>query len=335
MSYDAKTFRQKSIFCTTPDGKDAPYDTPDPNNIGIQGGIWQSGQGIASDGDAIYFTTGNGGGKDTAQGNVHSYNANVGGNNYGNSVMKLGLDLKVRSFFTPSDQWTLDDQDSDFASGGVMVLPLQLGTHPNQIVTLGKDGTIFLLDRDGLGGFAGDSIHSQYGTNPYAIFTIGVQGEILPTNVVPPSDSGPGVWGGPAYYNGAQGQTIFYGQNGGPLAAFNLLAGVLTRKGTSSLTYGNFGTTPAVSSNNQTTNSQLVWAIKRDSGGNTSLTVYDAIALSNGTTKLPPVNNLNLTIGPWTEGRAFVVPTIVNGKVYAACQDHVGVFYCANETKVY
>ena len=32
--------------------------------------------------------------------------------------------------------------------------------------------------------------------------------------------------------------------------------------------------------------------------------------------------------------RPFLTPTVINGKVYVSCEDHIGVFFCANETKV-
>jgi len=333
-SYDAKTLRQRGIFCTTPDGPDALYDFPSPQNTGWGGGIWQGGQGLATDGESIYCTTGNGGGNPIPHGEViFSFNANVGGNNYGNSVLKLGKNLKLQSYFTPADQWQLDNGDVDLGSGGVMILPPQLGSSPNQLVTMGKDGMIFLLDRDEMGGFAGDATHGQYGVNSNTVFTIGSSKDTInPTDGV--TSAGGGIWGGPAFYNGVDAQTIFYGEASGPITAFNILNGVLTRQGTTSINYQNDGTTPVVTSNHQLPTTQLVWAIIRNLGGNTALTVYDAISLQNGTKGLIPVINPPLIIGPWTGGEAFIVPTIVNGKVYAACESHIGVFFCANEQKV-
>jgi hypothetical protein len=272
----------------------------------------------------------------------------VGGNNVGNSVLKFAPDLKRQSYFTPADQWTLDQGDLDLGSGGVMILPQQIGAHPNQLVTMGKDGLIYLIDRDELGGFAGDSTHGTYGSNLNAVTTIGLHPNTSPTDPA----AGPGIVGGPAYFQGeiSKGggppndmQYIFYSGGvdvskggGASLQAFLLNAGTLTATGQSSGTYGKMGTTPVVTSNNNVSGpgSEIVWAINRDAdngGINTvRLHAYDLRQLI-----LPSASPVaDVLVGNWQEGRALIVPTIVNGKVYAACEDHVGVFYCANETKV-
>jgi hypothetical protein len=56
--------------------------------------------------------------------------------------------------FTPFTQPSLDAVDNDFGSGGVMVLPDQPGTLPHLAVAAGKDGNLFLMNEDHLGGFS-------------------------------------------------------------------------------------------------------------------------------------------------------------------------------------
>ncbi len=333
-AYDAKTFKRRGIFCTTPDNWGA--------------GVWQSNTGLAGDGEAIYCTTGNG----------DVFDADTGGTCFSNTVLKLAANLRVLSWFSPADQAFLNDNatsnDMDLASGGILILPgLQLGAHPNLLVTCGKDGNVMLLDRDALGGFAGDA--NPFGTlglNPNAVSTLPLDDKY--SNITGKSDNSPGPWGAPAYYNGVDGQRIFYCGNGsstasntagnGHLLAFTVKSGVLSRLPTNaspivtSDQFRTMGTTPVVSSNNQVKDSAIVWAVNRGTVNvltptptPITLMAYDATNL--GAALNPPGG---WPIGTWgTVGRAFIEPLVMNGKVYVASADHVGVFYCANETKVF
>jgi outer membrane protein assembly factor BamB len=122
MSFDPDTLLPADpVFCTTPDGE--------------MGGIWQAGNGPAAD-DAgnLYFMTGNGSFDPTAQ-------------RYANSVLKLGASLNFISAFTPANVDALTLLDIDLGSAGPMLLP---GT--KQLVGGGKQGRLYLLDRDGPGG---------------------------------------------------------------------------------------------------------------------------------------------------------------------------------------
>src|SRR5207248_2126523 len=116
-------------------------------------GIWQSGQGIASDDEGnLYFNTGNGG-FDIAE---------AGRTNYGDSLVKLRLEpdaahpgkeiLSVKGSFTPCDQAYLNCADIDLGSAA----PLLLGT--SKIITGGKQGRIYLLDRNNWGQFTGANV---------------------------------------------------------------------------------------------------------------------------------------------------------------------------------
>lgn len=133
MAYDARTLRQRAVLNTSPDGGDA--------------GIWQSDAGPAADNEGnIYVATGNG-----------DFNAaNTGGRDFGDSVLKLRLDgqnLVVRDYFTPFNQKVLDGKDWDLGSQGPVLLPPQPGAHPHMLVITGKEGKLYLLDRDKLGKF--------------------------------------------------------------------------------------------------------------------------------------------------------------------------------------
>ena len=102
--------------------------------------IWMAGFAPAVDGPGnLYFATGNG-----------SFNANSGGHDYGETVMKLRPDLtRVLSYFTPSDYNNLNCGDGDLGSGGVMLVP---SSQPPLIVAMGKSSTLYLLNTASLGG---------------------------------------------------------------------------------------------------------------------------------------------------------------------------------------
>jgi hypothetical protein len=148
-AYDSATLKQRAIWCAAPTGV---KDGNSPNRQ-FDAGIWQSGQGLASD-DAgnLYFNTGNGGFDVAEAGRV----------NYGNSLVKLRLEpdpahsgketFVVKGSFTPCDQAYLNCSDKDLGSAG----PLLLGG--SKIITGGKEGRVYLLDTNHWGHFTGAGI---------------------------------------------------------------------------------------------------------------------------------------------------------------------------------
>jgi hypothetical protein len=105
--------------------------------------IWMSGNGPAADDSGnVLFVTGN-----------SYYSTYDGVTNIQESVVKTSSTLTgVVDLFTPNNQESLDLNDLDFGSGGVMVLPDQAGAYPHLAVAAGKQGTMFLMDEDHLGG---------------------------------------------------------------------------------------------------------------------------------------------------------------------------------------
>jgi FKBP-type peptidyl-prolyl cis-trans isomerase/outer membrane protein assembly factor BamB len=121
ISYDASTLAETGVFNASPDGNMA--------------GIWMSGAGPAFDqAGNLYFATGNG--------------TFDGAHEFGESLVKLeAKSLRTVDFFTPSNFNTLNDFDLDFGTQGPILLP---GTH--LLVIGGKEGKIYLLDTEHLGG---------------------------------------------------------------------------------------------------------------------------------------------------------------------------------------
>jgi hypothetical protein len=107
------------------------------------GGIWQSGRGLAGDGTSVYCQTGN-------ADNKTPYDL-------GDSVLKVSIGsplLQLNGYFTPCDQAQLGGEDADLGSGGPLLFPDQPGPFPHVMVAAGKEGTIYVLNRDtSLGGY--------------------------------------------------------------------------------------------------------------------------------------------------------------------------------------
>jgi outer membrane protein assembly factor BamB len=114
-----------------------------------QGGIWQGGNGPAADDDGnIYVMSGNG---DFSTGRELE-------GPFGNSFIKLKPDLSVAGRFTPSNAGNLNGKDLDLGSGGPLFLPLA----KPRLVGAGKEGKLYLLDPNKLGGFGDDKIVQSF-----------------------------------------------------------------------------------------------------------------------------------------------------------------------------
>ncbi|HEY2821302.1 MAG TPA: chitobiase/beta-hexosaminidase C-terminal domain-containing protein [Candidatus Acidoferrum sp.] len=288
LAYNAATLHQTSALCFTANGQGS--------------GVWQGGAALAADVPdpvnhpygRMFVTTGNG-----------TYDATTPFGNamdYGDDDLRLDLTngvFAVQDSFTPSNQANLSSADQDLGSGGAVLLPNQPGAHPRLLVQVGKSGTIYVVDRDAMGGFNGasDNIVQEFGTE------IG------------------GIWGMPAYWNG----NVYVWGKDDNLKAFTVTNGKLSA-GPNSVgpdESGFPGPTPAVSSSG-TTNG-IVWAIQTDnyqSSGNSILRAYDATDVSKSL--YSSSQNSSRDVGPVST--KFTVPTVVNGKVYVGGGSKVSVY---------
>ncbi len=136
IGFNPATLAQVAVFNDTPNGN--------------KGGIWMSGGAPAADSPAnssngaynLYAITGNG----TYDGLTSS--------DFGDSVIKLNTTsgLAVADWFAPADQATLAANDTDFGSGGAaMLIDQTSGPVPHLVIGGGKEGNLFLLNRDNMG----------------------------------------------------------------------------------------------------------------------------------------------------------------------------------------
>jgi hypothetical protein len=269
-TFDGSGFTRTAVFNDAPNTREA--------------GIWMGGGAPAADSSNLYVLTGNG--------VFDVTNGSAPNNDYGDSLLKLTSSLTVSQYFTPTDQSTDNMNDDDFGSGGAAVLADLPAGSPllHLVVGGGKDGSIYVLNRDTLGGL-GDGAAVQKIALGHGIFATG------------------------AYWN----SNYYLAGSGGPLTAYRLDPSVpqLNFTASSANTFGFPGGTPSVSAAG-TTNG-LVWVLETHNYCTTQskgcgpaiLHAYDA---TNVATELW---NSSM-VGADTAGNAikFTVPTIANGRVY-------------------
>jgi uncharacterized protein (TIGR03437 family) len=279
IAYDARSLHQVAVFNTTPNG--------------YQGSIWMGGAAPAADAEGnIYAISGNG-----------SFDADVNGLNLGNSVFKLSsASLSILDYFTPFNQLYLDRADIDLGSSGAVLLPDLAGspTHQRLLISAGKEGRIYLLDRDRLGRF-----------NPDA-----------DSQIVQSIEGAVGAaFGGPAYYNG----TVYFSASYDRLKAFAIAGAQIKTPpaSQSTLVFDYPGAIPAISANGSSNG--IVWVVESDYGG--TVHAYDASNLANELYNTQ-MNSTRDRLGSFVR---FSVPTIANGRVYVGNGGALVVFGLLNQ----
>jgi len=276
------------------------------------GGIWQSGGGLVSDQPGrFYCATGNG--YDSTPNGVFA--ATDVQNKTSESVLRLAVQpdgsLKVDNFFSPYDALSLDTWDADFGSGSPTALPDEFfGTsdHPKLLVMAGKQGYVYLLDRDNLGGQkmgsgGGDAVVDRIG--PYG-----------------------GVWSRPAVWPGDGGYiyipTSSSGPSPGPTSGvFRVYKYGLDGTGKPSLSlaatsvepFGGYSSSPIVTSDGTTSGSAMVWIVRIPdwTGNNAQLLGYEAT---------PNQGQLVLRFSaPIGQGSKFAPPGVGSARLYVGTRD--------------
>ncbi|HUA15372.1 MAG TPA: hypothetical protein VMG31_08735 [Verrucomicrobiae bacterium] len=316
LSYKVSNVQQQvGVFNTTPNGLN-----------GADGGIWAGGgaPAIDSTGD-IYITTGNG---------VFDEAPPPPDADYGDSMLRLhsmtgstanGTGLSVAGWFTPNDQNWLAQNDVDLGSGAAVLLPNQTSALnlPHLLVQVGKEGEVYLVNRDGMG---------QY--NP------------VNNSQIVQSFPGPsfGLWGTPAFWQ----NSLYVGGQGDSLKQFTFdtsLEQFDTPAASQSAHAFNFpGATPSISS--QWKSNGIVWAIDASLYGYASPNAPGGIncyqdpppPACTGPAVLHAYDATNLQVELWNSAQAvnnrdqagnavkFIPPTIANGKVYVGTRTELDVY---------
>jgi len=206
----------------------------------------------------------------------------------------------VADYFTMSNEVAESNSDQDLGSGGELILPDltdSTNTVRHLVVGAGKDGNIYLVNRDSMGKFSASSnnIWQQL------------------SGVLPG-----GIWSTPAYFNG----TLYYGDSGATLKAFAFTNAKLgSSPASQSPTQFPFpGTAPAISANG--TSNGIVWT-HQNTSPQAVLHAYDATNLAHELYNSSQAANNRDQFGA---GNKFITPTIADGKVFVGTQKSVAVF---------
>ena len=280
LGYDASTMQQRTAYNVTPNGD--------------SGGMWESGMGMAADAEGnLYVVTGNGTAGDAGD--------PTNPINRGSSALKLtpaGSTLRVASYFTPHDYQFLNDRDLDYGGMGALLIP-----NSDLYLTGGKDGKLYLLNKDDMGGYLPSSNQVQ--------------------QVVPLGSNNVNMHCQAAYYKGSSKEFVYVWSENDPLRAipFDRASNLLSTSGqilsNAAGPTGQSGAVLSVSSNGSQDGTGILWASYAYTG--------DAEhAVSPGILRAFDANDVskqlwNSQLDPRDAGgnyAKFASPTIANGHVY-------------------
>lgn len=199
----------------------------------------------------------------------------------------------------------------DLGSGGLLLLPDQPTAPTHLLVGGGKEGTIYLVNRDDMGEFNS----STYDDSQIVQYLVHAAGKLGAYKV---TDSG--LWSMPAYYQ----NQIYYVGVGDVPKAFRLFNGLLTpfpvSQGTQSFKYP--GGEIAISANGSANAIMRTVEEPLAAPQYAILYAYDAADLAN---------RLYSSAASGTRdqggfGVQFGQPTVSNGKVYVGTQSELDIF---------
>jgi len=269
VGYDT-TLNQKQVFLVSPNGS--------------EGGIWQAGVGLSSDGASLFFAAGNG-------------STSTDGSDLSLAVGRLNLsDFKVADYWTPTSYKAMNGSDADLSTGAVLI------AH-NLLLSGSKDGRLYVLDRANLGKYSasGDRI----------LQTISTQGKLA-------GDRGH-LHGGPIYYDHpANGETVFVWPEESVLVKYTLNSD----KTLSDPTYahvaepGHPGGILSLSANGNAAGSGILWAAVPQQDAWHSTEPGTLYAFDPGDLHILWHSEQNATRDSVGNFAKFNTPVVANGKVY-------------------
>ena len=290
LGYNASTLQQQLVYNDTPNGGD--------------GGIWESGTGMAAD----------------AQGNLYVVigNGTVGANgdptnliNRGESALKLSPSsnsLTISSYFTPTNFQFLEDNDLDYGTMGSFLIP-----NSNYYFTSCKDGNIYLLNKNNMGGYNNVSNQVQ---------------QIITLSSLSNMHCQPAYGVGPNYEN------VYIWPENDRLQAFPFDRGTNTfdiaNEKVSGVAgpNGQNGAMISVSSNGNVAGSGIVWAAYAATGDAEHTVSPGILRAFDASDITKEIWNNSTSSADFSGNYAkFASPTIANGKVYLATFSNQVVVY--------
>ncbi len=292
-AYDEATFARKSVYVTTPNG-------------GL-GGFWMGGAGVAADASGNIFI---------ASGNGDFDTTHVPAKETGDTLLKLGTTSQILTqldYFTPWEQATLQADDRDLGSGGVLLLPDQPGTYPHILVGAGKEGIIYVVNRDQM--TAGNSHYCSGCTSDPEIIEESVNKAVG------------GMFTVPTYWN----NTLYFWGVNDVLKSIPLTNGLpdFTHITGSTPQIGFPGAGISVSSNGTTAGTAIVWAIDGTQYGSPGPGPGPAVLYAYDATNVPKMlysSAQNAARDAAGNAVKFALPSVANGKVYVGTSAAVDVY---------
>jgi hypothetical protein len=275
-TFNARDLTQRlGVFQTTPSGR--------------KGGIWQGGRGIATDGlGNVYLSTAGG------------YYDGV--SNFGSSTLKFaGPNLKLADWFTPHNHEYLFLQNIDMSAGGVTLIP-----DSELMFSGGKEGVIFLLNRNDMGKLEGAA------GKPLQRFRAG--------NGCGQKDCANTL--GTAFWDRQNDGVLYVWDKSDVLRAYNFVNNrfITTPAAVSAIQPGMTGG-PSVSANGTDLASGIVWAATTAStrGGPPAPGTLRAFRAADVSQEIynSDMNIARDALGDFTK---FAPPVVANGKVYVPTQ---------------
>lgn len=306
MAFDPATLNLLAVFNPTPqyqavDAADGPADH------GGGGAFWQGGAAPPVDADGNIYINGADG----------SFNADLGGNNYGDTMLKMhfnGSSFQILDWFTPSNADCIDLHDLETGSSGVALLPTDFTTGKNYAASYSKEGRLFLVDTSAMGYFdaAGDTQIPQEFMVGQDVCSSAITGDVAE------GTTWNRLYGTPSYWNG----NIYTGASNAPMKQYQFENGLLnpTPIATSNSSYGLRGANSVVSANG--IQDAIVWAYEKNAAGLGVLHAYDATNVANELWN----SNQNTGRDAMGEGIGFATPVVADGRVIVTYDTSVGVY---------
>jgi hypothetical protein len=276
-AYDKTSLKQKGLLNDTPDG--------------AGGGFWNGGGAPAVDEitGKVYIMSG--------------VDLNDPPSGFNDSFLRLaGDDLSQEDFFQPDNESYLVLNDADLGSGSLVLMPDNPSSTPHETIGGGKDGNLFVVNRDDMGSFSASTNN--------VIQTVHTGVKALNN-----------IFSTPAYWN----SNLYIHCSGDVLHIFSWSNGLMSND---PITSGQFvvnthGATVSISSNGS--NNGIAWEIDNSnfsSNGAAVLRAYDANNVANELYDSTQAGSRD------TAGLAlkFTVPTIADGKVFVGTQNELDIY---------
>ncbi len=281
LGYDKTTLEQKVVYNNTPEG--------------YNGGIWMSGGAPSVDENGnIYVASGNG-----SMGTINNPSDLI---NRSESAVKLvpsGNTLTTATFFSPKNYLTLEGGDLDFGVTQMLLIP-----NTKLVMTGCKDGSLYLMNRDNMGGYNAES------DNVIQAIRLGNNAHLHTTLT---------------YYKGSQKEYVYAWSENIALKAFpfdrktNTFDLSNTINSGSQGPIGNSGAFTSVSSNGSVDSTAILWA-SFAANGDANQSVRPGILIAFDATDVTKElwNSSQEPTDNAGDYAKFNCPTIANGKVYLA-----------------